>query len=83
MIEHFIATQNSSKPMTMGKETPGWWGCPITARGKADPQSLVHPSLMPALVARAVSCLRHTEKKNQYLLIWKDNCNLRGKKPTM
>ena len=40
---------------TMGKETPDW--------GKADIQSFVHPSLMPVLVARAVSCLGHIKKK--------------------
>lgn len=70
----------------MGEETLDWQCCPIPARGKGDPQSLLHPSLMPALVARPVSCQGHTEKKKkkqptvQCLLIWNDNHNVRGEK---
>ena len=33
----------------------------ISVRGKAVVQSLVHPSLLPVLVARAGSCLGHIQ----------------------
>lgn len=48
----------------MGKETPDWCVALMSVRGEADVQSLIHPSLMPGLVTRAVSCLGHIKKNN-------------------
>lgn len=37
----------------------------FVSQGKADARSLVYLSLMPVFVARAVSCLGHTKKKEE------------------
>lgn len=51
-------------PLAMGKETPHWWCYSYISQGQSR-WSFVHPSLMPGLVARAVSCLGHIKKKKK------------------